>query len=845
MPEDLKIKVTGDTADFEARIKAIEEKLKSVDPAADQVGKSLEDMGEKGKAGAEKAESAFSKLGGAVESFVGNLGAMAAEKALSLLSDGIGLIKRGFEETIRAGVEFDQAMQDSKGGIAAVTMAALDFKDASGKILEGQDAVNASFRLATEIQEKLVEAAKKTPATYTDLVAAFQNGFLPAMQAGVEDTDRFIKILVDASNAAGVLGVQSQGLSQEITALFRGEAGPDNKLVNALKVTKEEMENVVKSGGSMADFLDKKLKPFADAAAVSAGNFSVVISGMKDTFAQTAGELAKPIFMELIKGAGEAEKYLAGLKGELKTTGEALGELTAQLIPVAKGIADATVASVQLGANITSNLIDQVNTLRQGFKAVGDAVGEYGDKLVKLSEMSDAALQKIGLKTKDAGDAAEKAKEKQAELAVTVGSVGEAALRATPLIGAFLADVLKLGLAKPPEQGFYDDFAASLSKMTGKTVDAATAERLLKVEMKDRKAIVDEAKASGEDLGKVIDRHTKALYDAKPAVDADTKATKDQTDAKADLATTTETTTEASQGFSDAVKKLAKEEADAAKASSNHAAEMEKAKAAADRAARGFIGASESAVQLSNAEVSSIETMATAGTSTAELSAFILDLALQYGTTTENIVAAIAALRLFREESGKGRKPDEPAKPVGPTGDTQFPENMEEATSGNIKSLDELSAAHNRNMKAANDAANAEANFSEQLQKAGVLIVSYSETLRGLHGQIVELNEEQNKLVDGLARVAGQYSLTDVESRRLLTTMEKKLELLGQENDWFTNQARIKAVEEYTNGLQDLIDAWSMARVDMPSSAIAIADLNTQMAEAVRIADQLRKSFGG
>jgi len=888
VPEDLKIKVTGDTADFEARIKAIEEKLKSVDPAADQVGKSLEDMGEKGKAGAEKAEGAFSKLGGAVESFVGNLGAMAAQKALSLLSDGIGLIKRGFEETIRAGVEFDKSMQDSKGGIAAVTMAALDFKDATGKVLTGQDAVNASFKLATEIQEKLVEAAKKTPATYVDLVAAFQNGFLPAMQAGVKDTDRFIKILVDASNAAGVLGVQSQGLSQEITALFRGEAGPDNKLVNALKVTKEEMENVVKSGGSMADFLDKKLKPFADAAAVSAGNFSVVISGMKDTFAQTAGELAKPIFMELIKGAGEAEKYLEGLKGKLGETGVALGEVVHQAVPVVKALADIGLEGMRAGAQLASGILVITEGLAQ-----------------LKSDVTEGPLGKLGSAMLDVGTSAK--------------------IAAGPL-GAVVGWIKELGEGKTNQSAeFAKAFAVSLSEMTHQTVSAATAQRLLGVEMKDRQALVDEATRTGKDLNKVIDEHGKTTTSTKDALKAANIEATEQAKRLADQAKETVKLTESEQSRIRSLSERASKEEGAAKELATLLAELsEKYKRNATDIAAAATERNKNH-KATETEIEDLAKLADANDmgrgSIKEYEAGLAALAKARGVSVQeirneveakkqeiqankdsipvykNVAEAMAGAtratdaqaaairgeidainnRALAESrrigEGKGKTPDQYAAELanidaetaaiqernraGDGGspseymDTLIVQRKKETEAymllqiAQAKANEDLAKSKDKVTEANDRAAKSEGNFSEALSKAGVLIVSYSETLRGLHGQIVELNEEQNKLIDGLARVAGQYSLTDVESRRLLTTMEKKLELLGKENDWFTNQARVKAVEEYTNGLQDLIDAWSMARVDMPNSAIAIADLNTQMAEAVRIADQLRKTFGG
>jgi hypothetical protein len=167
------------------------------------------------------------------------------------------------------------------------------------------------------------------------------------------------------------------------------------------------------------------------------------------------------------------------------------------------------------------------------------------------------------------------------------------------------------------------------------------------------------------------------------------------------------------------------------------------------------------------------------------------------------------------------------------------------AMAAQAKADEDAAAAKNKLAEATDEATLSGVNFSEQLSKAGMIVVSYTENLRGLHGQIVELNAEQNKMIDGLARTAGQYSLTNVEALRLVGTLEKKLQLIGDETDWMSNQKRRDAIDWYNNSIRELAQSWQRWTADMPRSAVQIADLMTQLQEMYKYSEQLRKSFGG
>ncbi|MCL4807676.1 MAG: hypothetical protein KJ062_07760, partial [Thermoanaerobaculia bacterium] len=112
----------------------------------------------------------ITKVSGVLRGLIGELGTLAA----------IGGAGFGLSALVRQGFEFNKTMEDSKGGIAGVLLMTREYVDAAGKVVGGQEAMNAAFSEASIIQEKLKKDALGTAASYTELVGAFQTALAPA-----------------------------------------------------------------------------------------------------------------------------------------------------------------------------------------------------------------------------------------------------------------------------------------------------------------------------------------------------------------------------------------------------------------------------------------------------------------------------------------------------------------------------------------------------------------------------------------------------------------------------------------------------------------------------------------
>lgn len=302
-----------------------------------------------------------------------------------------------FGALIKSGIEFNSTMETTRGGIAALILSSNEFRDSQGRLVTGQGAVNAAFSAASSVQSKLVEDAKRTAASYQDLVSAFQTAYGPATAAGVTNLDKLRQVTVGVSQAVTALGLDSRQLSQEIRAIFTGEQGPDNTLNRVLGITKQQLDAVRRSGGDVGDYLMTKLKPFIDAAAQASDNLAVRASNLKDSFQQLAGEVSKPIFDVLKSAVTQASGALGDAKERLMGMGATAARVLQDLLPLAQSLVGLGIVAFDAGLKFLEGLGPAVSILTNLANAAAYVIDQLGPlaPMVYLSVKAFASLTAV------------------------------------------------------------------------------------------------------------------------------------------------------------------------------------------------------------------------------------------------------------------------------------------------------------------------------------------------------------------------------------------------------------------------------------------------------------------
>ncbi|MCL4809471.1 MAG: hypothetical protein KJ062_17035, partial [Thermoanaerobaculia bacterium] len=241
------------------------------------------------------ATPGIDRVSGSLRSLIGSISTLAA----------VGGVGFGLSALVRQGFEFNKVIEDSRGGIAGVLLMTREYTAANGELLTGQRAVTAAMAEADVVQEKLKKDALGTAASYTELVGAFQSAVGPATAAGVESLDSVREITVKATQAMSALGIPTVQAAQELRGLFAGDMGPDNRLNQILRVTREDLAKVHGNAEATAKLFLDRLSPAASAAAMQTGTLTVRLSNLGDVVDQTMGKATAGLFRDVSSGVAD------------------------------------------------------------------------------------------------------------------------------------------------------------------------------------------------------------------------------------------------------------------------------------------------------------------------------------------------------------------------------------------------------------------------------------------------------------------------------------------------------------------------------------------------------------
>lgn len=204
---------------------------------------------------------------------------------------GIGGIGAAFAAVTRSGFDLNSTLEQARLGIAAVQK---QFNPGAFKNFD------EALKVSAKAVDLLKEKAKESPATFEELVGAFQAVSGAATAAGVP-LQKQVELVTLMSQALAGLGIRTEQIVQESRALITGNINEDAAAARILGITKGDIEQA-KSAGRLFEFLTEKLSAFQDAAKAGQFSFQTMSSNLKNAFAQFSAGAILPIFDEVKKG---------------------------------------------------------------------------------------------------------------------------------------------------------------------------------------------------------------------------------------------------------------------------------------------------------------------------------------------------------------------------------------------------------------------------------------------------------------------------------------------------------------------------------------------------------------
>ncbi|MDX9785444.1 MAG: hypothetical protein RBT11_01615 [Desulfobacterales bacterium] len=293
-------------------------------------------------------------MNGAANQFTGMLTKMAA------VLGGADLFRRA----AGGATAFNDTVEKSRIGIAALVRTFNDFTDSQGRALSAQDTYTASLEIAERIQKRLQIEGLKTTATYGELLRALQEGIGPAFKAGF-NPDQVVKFTSQMTQAAAALSVPMDQLGQEIRTVLSGIVDKNARVGTALGLSADKIKELSKTGG-LFEYLSEKLKEFERAGEDTAKTYSGAISNLADAIQMALGKGFENSFKQ-------TTQFLLNLRDAIVTVDEATGtfkfndRMTAAFDQVDQAIG-------RVLADMGQNLQARIGDLAGAFANVAEAV---------------------------------------------------------------------------------------------------------------------------------------------------------------------------------------------------------------------------------------------------------------------------------------------------------------------------------------------------------------------------------------------------------------------------------------------------------------------------------------
>lgn len=187
-------------------------------------------------------------------------------------------IRSAFRSVIVDGVNFNATLQDAQTSIAGVIRQFDGAKVSS---------FSEAMRLSTKIIADLKKEALETKSTFEELVTGYQ-GSAGAMYAAGVPLNKQVTLISSISQGMAALGIRTEEMRQEATALLMGNIDRNARLAQTLGITRAQIENA-KEQGELYEFLMGKLANFRESAIEAAkANTSFLESNLKDAYIQQA-----------------------------------------------------------------------------------------------------------------------------------------------------------------------------------------------------------------------------------------------------------------------------------------------------------------------------------------------------------------------------------------------------------------------------------------------------------------------------------------------------------------------------------------------------------------------------
>lgn len=325
--------------------------------------------------------------------------------AMAAAVTGAGALAVALLSVGKHGNEVNQMLENTQIHLAGLFMTFNDITDASGKMLQGTDKLNAAMRISSETQTRLQAAAFQTVVTYEELVKGF--GILYAMgTTGGGTVNEVVRLSVTLANYAATQGRSFESMARQMAIVEGGvvrmtgnmgelmrSMGVDNKTIKSWReqgVTVAQLNKYFEGMNALTPLVEKSWKNVST-------NIKLVNDLLGAAFEKPLFELAKSWANDMLAAFARVEDGVLVLNRNVKNSAEIVGQSAAGIATIVGNMAKSVFASLGTGLEESPVLLvlGTIATVAlKGITLVRTYIGTIIDEIVMLSERGSAIILK-------------------------------------------------------------------------------------------------------------------------------------------------------------------------------------------------------------------------------------------------------------------------------------------------------------------------------------------------------------------------------------------------------------------------------------------------------------------
>lgn len=317
--------------------------------------------GKSNLAAVSQAHRAFTSLGLSISGVGRGLSGMVAGLGATLSAGGI---IAALTSAAKTGVGFNATIEDSRLGIAALIR---QFDSARFPTFD------AALSKSSELIEQMKVSALTLKGSFTDLLQAYTALSGPMYSANVP-LERQVKLATLLAQAVAGIGLDQGGrlqyqLATEGRALLTGQMNAGAQLARIMMPTPKDRAEyqTALAQGRVLDWLETRLKAFAEAGDRAAMTFSGAWSNAWDKFQQVTGAGFMETFEQLKSLAFDVQKALGS--DEFKESLNSVSKFASSLIRVGRDLIPLLAKFGSWTAEKGTQAVDRTSRMALGLKA--------------------------------------------------------------------------------------------------------------------------------------------------------------------------------------------------------------------------------------------------------------------------------------------------------------------------------------------------------------------------------------------------------------------------------------------------------------------------------------------